>query len=99
VAHPLLGQAPVGERISSSSFRGEAEMTSSIRTVSVSALVLALATGLGACSNMSRQDKATAIGAGLGAVGGSVLTNGSAAGTVGGAVVGGVIGHETEKKK
>jgi osmotically inducible lipoprotein OsmB len=74
-------------------------MKSSIRTLSMSALVLALASGLGACSNMSRQDKATAVGAGLGAVGGSVLTGGSAIGTVGGAVAGGVIGHEVEKKK
>ncbi len=39
------------------------------------------------------------IGAGVGAVGGSVLTGGSTAGTVGGAVVGGVIGHETSKPK
>jgi osmotically inducible lipoprotein OsmB len=74
-------------------------MTNSVRTLSVSALVLALATGLGACSNMSRQDKATAAGAAIGGVAGSVLTDGSAAGTVGGAVVGGVIGHEVEKKK
>jgi osmotically inducible lipoprotein OsmB len=69
------------------------------RTLAVSTLVLALASGLGGCSNMSRQDKATAAGAALGGVAGSVLTNGSAAGTVGGAVVGGVIGHEVEKKK
>jgi len=46
---------------------------------------------------MSAQDRNTAIGAGIGAVGGSVLTGGSAAGTVGGAAVGGVIGHEIHK--
>jgi osmotically inducible lipoprotein OsmB len=46
---------------------------------------------------MSKQDKNTAIGAGIGAVGGSVLTGGSALGTVGGAAVGGVIGHEVDK--
>jgi osmotically inducible lipoprotein OsmB len=40
-----------------------------------------------------------AVGAGIGAVGGAVLTGGSAAATVGGAVVGGVIGHEIEKDK
>lgn len=56
-------------------------------------LVLALS----ACSGMSRQDQNTAIGAGVGAVGGAVLTGGSAAGTVGGAAVGGVIGHEISK--
>ena len=42
---------------------------------------------------MSRQDKNTAVGAGVGAVGGAVLTGGSALGTVGGAAVGGVVGH------
>jgi osmotically inducible lipoprotein OsmB len=50
-----------------------------------------------ACSGMSPQEKSTAIGAGAGAVGGAILTGGSAAGTVGGAAVGGVIGHEVEK--
>lgn len=50
--------------------------------------------GLNGCSGMSAQDKNTAIGAGVGAVGGAVITGGSAAGTVGGAAVGGIIGHE-----
>lgn len=53
--------------------------------------------GLGGCSGMSAQDKNTAVGAGVGAVGGAVLTGGSAVGTVGGAAVGGVIGHEVGK--
>ena len=53
--------------------------------------------GLGGCAGMSTQDKNTAIGAGVGAVGGSVLTGGSTMGTVGGAAVGGVIGHEISK--
>ncbi|WP_346432440.1 glycine zipper 2TM domain-containing protein [Crenobacter oryzisoli] len=43
---------------------------------------------------MSPQGRNTAIGAGVGAIGGSVLTGGSALGTVGGAAVGGIIGHE-----
>ena len=43
---------------------------------------------------MSTRDKNTAIGAGIGAVGGAVLTGGSALGTVGGAAVGGVIGNQ-----
>ena len=60
------------------------------------AIILALLS-LAACSGMSKQDKSTAIGAGVGAVGGSVLTGGSAIGTVGGAAVGGVIGHEVSK--
>lgn len=59
---------------------------------------LALILSLGACSGMSTQDRDTAIGAGVGAVGGSVLSGGSTAGTVGGAVVGGVIGHEVGKR-
>lgn len=52
--------------------------------------------GLLGCSGMSAQDQNTAVGAGVGAVGGSILTGGSAGGTVGGAVVGGVIGHDVK---
>lgn len=40
----------------------------------------ALLLGLGGCAGMSAQDKSTAVGAGVGAVGG--------------AAVGGIIGHE-----
>jgi osmotically inducible lipoprotein OsmB len=54
---------------------------------------------LGACSGMSHQDKSTAVGAGVGAVGGAALTGGSALGTVGGAAVGGVVGHEVGQDK
>lgn len=54
---------------------------------------------LGGCAGMSSQDKSTAIGAGVGAVGGAALTGGSAVGTVGGAAVGGYIGHELDKSK
>ena len=57
----------------------------------IAAIVLLTLT---ACAGMSSQDKSTAAGAGIGAVGGAVLTGGSALGTVGGAAVGGVIGHE-----
>lgn len=61
--------------------------------------VLALTVmGLAACAGMTQQEKNTAIGAGVGAIGGSILTGGSTAGTVGGAAVGGVIGHEVNKK-
>ncbi|WP_153111032.1 glycine zipper 2TM domain-containing protein [Propionivibrio limicola] len=63
----------------------------------ISSVAVAVLLGLGACSGMSRQDQNTAIGAGVGAVGGAVLTGGSAVGTVGGAAVGGVIGHEVSK--
>ena len=51
------------------------------------------------CSGMSAQDKSTATGAGVGAIGGAVLTGGSPAGTIGGAAIGGYIGHEVEKSK
>ncbi len=54
---------------------------------------------LSGCSHMSEKDKSTAIGAGAGAVGGAILTGGSAAGTIGGAAVGGYIGHEVNKSK
>ena len=57
--------------------------------------VLALASA--GCSGMSDQGKNTAIGAGVGAIGGAVLTGGSAVGTIGGAAVGGVVGHEVSK--
>jgi osmotically inducible lipoprotein OsmB len=58
----------------------------------LSAVAAAMLLGLGGCSGMSTQDKNTAIGAGVGAVGGAVLTGGSTAGTVGG-----IIGHEVDK--
>ena len=68
-----------------------------IQKLTVSAVAAAMLVGLVGCSGMTAQEKNTAIGAGVGAVGGSVLTGGSTAGTVGGAVVGGVIGHEYKK--
>ncbi|OGS98756.1 MAG: prenyltransferase [Gallionellales bacterium RIFCSPLOWO2_12_FULL_59_22] len=68
-----------------------------IRKMMVNVAAVVLLAGLVGCSGMSAQDKSTAIGAGVGAVGGSVLTGGSAAGTIGGAAVGGVIGHEIKK--
>jgi osmotically inducible lipoprotein OsmB len=70
-----------------------------MKRFAVSMAAVAVFIGLGGCSGMSTQDKDTAIGAGVGAVGGSVLTGGSTMGTVGGAAVGGVIGHEVGKDK
>ncbi|WP_108446713.1 glycine zipper 2TM domain-containing protein [Halomonas denitrificans] len=61
--------------------------------VAVAAL---LALGLTACSGMSTQDRNTVLGAGAGAVGGSILTGGSTTGTLGGAAIGGIIGHEVD---
>lgn len=68
-----------------------------IRKLAMNAVTVGLLFGLAGCAGMSAQDKSTAIGAGVGAVGGSILTGGSAVGTVGGAVVGGVVGHEIKK--
>ncbi len=68
-----------------------------IKRFAVSSVVVVMALGLGACSGMSTRDRNTAIGAGVGAVGGAVLTGGSAVGTVGGAAVGGVIGNQVGK--
>lgn len=62
-------------------------------------LPVLLSGALVGCANMSERDKATAAGAAVGGVAGSVLSNGSAAGTIGGAAVGGVIGNQVGKKK
>ena len=70
-----------------------------IRKIAVNAAAISMLIGLTGCAGMSTQDRNTAIGAGVGAVGGAVLTGGSAAGTIGGAAVGGVIGHEVSKDK
>jgi osmotically inducible lipoprotein OsmB len=65
---------------------------------STNAALLALAClSITACAGMTEQEKSTAIGAGVGAVGGAILTGGSTTGTLGGAAVGGVIGHEIKK--
>ena len=60
--------------------------------------ILLIASSLAACAGMSNQERNTAVGAGVGAVAGSVLTGGSVLGTVGGAVIGGVIVNESAKK-
>ena len=65
----------------------------------VGALLVVGSLSLAGCSGMSQRDQSTAIGAGVGAVGGAALTGGSALGTVGGAAVGGVIGNEVGKNR
>ncbi len=68
-----------------------------IKTITITSVAaVALLSG---CSNMSQRDKSVAVGAGVGAVAGSVLTGGSALGTLGGAAVGGVVGNEVSKDK
>ena len=68
------------------------------QTLSGAALLGAVLIASG-CAGMSDRQRDTAVGAGVGAVGGAVLTGGSGIGTVGGAVVGGVIGNEVGKDK
>ena len=68
-----------------------------MRRFTVSAVTIVVVLGLGGCGGMSTRDKSTAVGAGVGAVAGPVLTRGSALGTVGGAAVGGVIGNQVGK--
>ena len=68
----------------------------SFAVTTVAAVSLIAMTG---CSNMTQREKSTAVGAGVGAVAGSVLTGGSAVGAVGGAAVGGVIGNQVKTTK
>lgn len=71
--------------------------TIGVRVFAVVASLMLL--GLAGCSGLSARDQSTAVGAGVGAVGGAVLTGGSVLGTVGGAAVGGLIGNEVGKDK
>ena len=68
-----------------------------MKTKNVLAGVAAAVLGLSGCGGMSNQQQDTAIGAGVGAIGGAVLTGGSTIGTIGGAAVGGVIGNQVGK--
>ncbi len=69
------------------------------QTLKMSVIAAALLLSLSGCSSMSTRDKNTAIGAGVGAVGGAILTGGSTLGTVGGAAVGGVIGNQVGRDR
>lgn len=65
----------------------------------VSAIALAVLVGTTGCSGMTPREKSTAIGAGVGAAAGAVVTGGGVLGTVGGAAIGGVIGNQIGKDK
>ncbi len=67
-----------------------------LQRITLAAIVATSLLSLGGCAGMSAQEKNTAIGAGVGAVGGAILTGGSGIGTVGGAAVGGIIGHQVK---
>lgn len=66
------------------------------KKMAAAALAVTLVMSLSACSSWSKRDRNTAIGAGAGAIGGSVLTGGSTLGTLGGAAIGGIIGHQVD---
>ena len=68
-----------------------------INRIAMNVVMAALVLSLAGCSGMSSRDKSTAIGAGVGAVGGAVLTGGGVLGTVGGAAIGGIIGNQIGK--
>lgn len=68
--------------------------TQNLARAGIAALLLSLM----ACSGMTTQQKNTAVGAGVGAAAGAVLSGGSVLGTGVGAAVGGVIGNEAGKK-
>lgn len=72
-------------------------MSTGSKKIAVIAVAVTLAMSLTACSHWSKRDRNTAIGAGAGALGGAVLTNGSTLGTLGGAAIGGIIGHQVGK--
>jgi osmotically inducible lipoprotein OsmB len=67
-----------------------------INKLTLNVTAIALFAALSGCAGMSQRDQNTAVGAGIGAIGGSILTNGSAIGTIGGAAVGGVIGNQVK---
>jgi osmotically inducible lipoprotein OsmB len=74
-------------------------MKTPFQRLAVGTIAAAVMLGVVGCGGMSTRHKDTAIGAGLGAAGGAILTDGSTAGTVGGAVVGGVVGNQYGKNK
>ena len=68
-----------------------------MRQVVVAGLLSVATLSLSACASWSPEAKGTAIGAGVGAAAGNIITGGGVLGTVGGAAAGGIIGHEVGK--
>lgn len=69
-----------------------------IKLGAIGLLVVSMA-GCASWDNMSRRQKSTVTGAGLGGVAGAVVTGGGVLGTVGGAAIGGVIGDQIGKNQ
>lgn len=59
--------------------------------------LLALLSGCASWDSMSRRQKATVVGAGLGGVAGAAISEGAVLGTVGGAAIGAIIGDYAGK--
>jgi osmotically inducible lipoprotein OsmB len=74
-------------------YRREVFQMKTIHKLAATTVIIAVLLSMAACAGMSTRDQNTAIGAGVGAVAGSALSDGSAVGTLGGAAVGGIIGH------
>jgi osmotically inducible lipoprotein OsmB len=72
-------------------------METIMRACAKAAAVILVAGMFAGCSGMNTKQRNTAVGAGIGAVGGALVT-GSTAGTLGGAALGGVIGNVATDK-
>lgn len=68
----------------------------SVKRIGAAAIVAALLASLAACDSMTRRQRDTAIGAGVGGVAGAAI-GGNALSTLGGAAVGGIIGNQVGK--
>lgn len=65
-------------------------------------LATAFALAAGGCATwdgMSAREKSAVVGAGVGGVAGSVISDGGVLGTIGGAAIGGVIGDQLGKER
>lgn len=86
--------------ISSDVLHDKKENPMTLKTIGKLSAIALLAVALAGCSswdNMSRRQKSTVTGAGLGGLAGAVITGGGILGTVGGAAIGGVIGDQIGK--
>lgn len=73
-----------------------------LRKIAKFTMIGTLAFTMAGCSswdNMSRRQKSTVTGAGIGGVAGAVVTGGGVLGTVGGAAIGGVVGDQIGKNR
>lgn len=59
--------------------------------------VVVMLVALGGCANMGARERNAALGAAVGGVAGSLLTDGGTLGTLGGAAIGGYLGHQVER--